>query len=135
MTLVIDASVAVAGLLVDRPDGPWSEGQLKQPAIVAPHVMLSEVAGALRWAELRGEITPSVAQAAHLDLLALEVELFPYELLGLRVWELRANITVADACYVALAEWLDAPLATLDRRLARAPGPRCRFLTPESAAL
>jgi len=35
-----------------------------------------------------------------------------------------------DACYVALAELLDAPLITLDRRLAQAPGPRCGFVTP-----
>ncbi len=38
-----------------------------------------------------------------------------------------------DACYVALAELLGAPLVTLDRRLTRAPGPRCVFLTPPEA--
>ena len=47
-----------------------------------------------------------------------------------RAWELRGSVTYADACYVALAELLDAPLITLDRRLAQAPGPRCAFLTP-----
>jgi len=47
-----------------------------------------------------------------------------------RVWQLRANVTPYDAWYVALAEALDVPLATLDLRLATAPGPRCRFLTP-----
>jgi hypothetical protein len=30
--------------------------------------------------------------------------------------------------YVAIAEALDAPLATLDGRLATAAGPRCQFL-------
>jgi predicted nucleic acid-binding protein len=39
-------------------------------------------------------------------------------------------VTYYDASYVALAEILDAPLVTLDRRPARAPGPRCAFLTP-----
>ncbi|HEY0128215.1 MAG TPA: hypothetical protein VGB40_03515 [Rubrobacteraceae bacterium] len=34
------------------------------------------------------------------------------------------NITVQDTAYVALAETLDAPLVTMDARLARAPGIR-----------
>ena len=37
-----------------------------------------------------------------------------------------------DAYYVALAEALDAPLVTLDRRLARAAGPVCRFIVADS---
>ena len=40
----------------------------------------------------------------------------------LRVWSLRDNLTAYDAAYVALAEALDAPLLTRDRRLASAPG-------------
>jgi len=42
-----------------------------------------------------------------------------------RCWELRDNLTIYDAAYVALAEALQAPLLTGDRRLARATGPRC----------
>ena len=42
-----------------------------------------------------------------------------------RCWELRENVTIYDAAYVALAEALQAPLLTGDRRLARASGPRC----------
>lgn len=44
-----------------------------------------------------------------------------------------ASVLVAalyDGTYVALAERLDAPLATLDQRLAGAPGTRSRFMTP-----
>ena len=44
-----------------------------------------------------------------------------------RAWELRANATVYDAVYVALAELLDAPLVTADGKLANAPGIRCRI--------
>ena len=43
-----------------------------------------------------------------------------------RCWELRDNVTVYDAVYVALAELLDAPLVTADGKLAKAPGIRCR---------
>lgn len=42
-------------------------------------------------------------------------------------FELRANVTAYDACYVALAEALDWPLCTADRRLSQAAGPRCRM--------
>jgi predicted nucleic acid-binding protein len=39
-----------------------------------------------------------------------------------RVWDLRNNITAYDAMYVALAEMLDAPLITRDKRLAASTG-------------
>jgi len=42
-----------------------------------------------------------------------------------RCWELRHNLTVYDAAYIALAEQLDVVLVTADRRLAAAPGTRC----------
>lgn len=38
-----------------------------------------------------------------------------------RIWALRDSFTAYDATYVALAEALDAPLLTLDARLAAAP--------------
>ena len=76
------------------------------------------------------ELTADAASLAHADLLALRIELFPYAPFASRVWELRDNVTCYDAWYVALAETLDAPLATLDVRLSRATGPRCRFQLP-----
>lgn len=75
-----------------------------------------------------------VADLAHRDLLRLPLELFPYDAVAGRVWELRASITPYDAAYVGLAELLGGPLATLDRRLARAPGTRCAFLLPPETA-
>lgn len=43
-----------------------------------------------------------------------------------RAYELRTNVTAYDAAYVPLAETLGCDLVTADRRLAGAPGPRCR---------
>lgn len=60
----------------------------------------------------------------------LRVLLLPYEPVGARVWELRRNVTAYDAGYVAVAEALDAAVATFDIALSRAAGPRCPFLTP-----
>ena len=63
--------------------------------------------------------------------MALELELHLFEPFSDRIWELRHNLTSYDAWYVALAESLDMPLATLDNRLAGTEGPKCRFLTPD----
>ncbi len=79
---------------------------------------------------MMGRLPQETVARAHDDLLTLIVELFPYEPLARRVWELRENVTPYDAWYVALAEELGVGLATLDRRLAQAVGPRCEFVTP-----
>ncbi len=129
MTLVVDASVVVASLTDGGPQGVWANELLIAEDLVAPHLMPAEAANSLRLAALLGDISHDSASLAHADLLALPVELAPYGPFATRVWELRANISTYDAWYVALAESLGASLATLDRRLMRAPGPRCKFTT------
>jgi predicted nucleic acid-binding protein len=130
MTLVLDASVVVAALIDSGPEGTWAEELLASDDLAAPHLMPVEAANILRLAALAGDVSQDSASMAHADLLALPVELFPYEPFAPRVWQLRAGVTAYDAWYVALAEELGVALATLDLRLARAPGPRCRFVTP-----
>ena len=58
--------------------------------------------------------------------------LMPFEVGNIlrRSAQLRDDLTMYDACYVALAEQLGVPLATLDRKLSRASGPRCEFKLP-----
>jgi predicted nucleic acid-binding protein len=128
--VVADASAVVA--VLDRTSrlGGWATGLLHGPQLVAPRVMPFEVGGALRRLELRGALDGLTATVAHGELIGLDVRLWPHRQLAGRAWELRGAVAYADACYVALAELLDAPLVTLDRRLAQAPGPRCAFLTP-----
>jgi predicted nucleic acid-binding protein len=130
VTLVVDASMAVAALIDTGTDGIWAEALLRSESLAAPGLMPAEVANILRRAQLVGDISSDVASIAHQDLLDLRVEFFPYEPFAARVWVLRENITCYDAWYVALAETLSAPLATLDGRLAKAPGTRCQFATP-----
>lgn len=130
MTVVVDASCVVAALVDGGGAGRWAEAQLVSTDLAAPHLMPVEVANVLRRAVLAGDVTPDIGSFAHGDLLSLPVTLFAYEPLADRVWELRTTVTAYDACYVALAELLDAPLATVDVRLARSTGPRCAFLTP-----
>jgi predicted nucleic acid-binding protein len=134
VTLVVDASAVVAALIDGGPAGRWAERLLTSDHLAAPHLMPVEAANILRRAALAGTIYQDSASLAHADLLALRVELFPYEPLADRVWELRGNVTAYDAWYVALAEVLDAPLATLDGRLSAAFGPECPFLVPPRPA-
>lgn len=130
MTLVVDASVVVAALVDGGADGQWSERQLVAEQLAAPHLMPVEAANILRRSALAGELSEDTASMAYADLLELRVALFPFQPLATRIWELRQNVTSYDAWYVALAESLDANLVTLDKRLARASGCRCKFLTP-----
>jgi len=130
VTAVVDASVVVAALTDDGPAGRWAEDLVASTPLAAPHLMPVEAANILRRAALAGDLSDDVASLAHADLGALVVGLFPYDLLAERIWELRGAVTTYDGWYVALAETLKAPLATLDARLTRAPGPRCRFISP-----
>jgi predicted nucleic acid-binding protein len=133
VTLVVDASMVVAGLTDGGANGRWAESLLAGDSLAAPHLMPVEAANILRRAALAGDISADVASMVHSDLLDLRVEFFPYQPCAARVWELRGNVTSYDGWYVAVAELLDAPLATLDGRLAKSPGLRCQFLLPPAA--
>lgn len=130
MTLVLDSSLMVAALVDAGPVGSWADQLLGTDHLCAPHLMPVEVANVLRRAAATGGISADAAALAHADLLDLRVELFSYEPYATRVWQLRDNVTAYDGWYVAVAESLGATLATLDRSLARAAGPRCPFATP-----
>ena len=132
MTIVADASVVVAALIDGGPDGVWAERLIASEPLLAPHLMLVEAGNILRRASIGRTVSDDIASLAYGDLLDLAVELFPFEPFAERIWELRQNVTVYDAWYVALAERFDLPLATLDGRLANAPGVRCTFRMPPS---
>lgn len=130
MTLVVDASLIVAALIDTGPVGAWATTLVAAEPLVAPHLMPVEVTNILRRSEAAGDITPDSATLALEDLLALPVDLVPYLPFAARVWQVRGNLTAYDAWYVAVAEGLNVALATLDARLARAPGLRCEVLLP-----
>lgn len=130
--MVVDASVIVAALIYSGPHGDWAEGVLAGGRPQAPEPLLAEVTNVLRRLERAKIISRSEANAAHDDLMQLDIELFPFAPFANRIWELRHNLTSYDAWYVALAEALGLPLATLDEPLSNSKGVACNFLTPAS---
>jgi len=133
VSAVVDASLLVAATSDAGAGGRWAEDIVSAGGLIAPHLALVEATNILRRFELEGRLSRMEAGAAARDLLLFDLELVPFTPFAERAWELRANVTSYDAWYVAVAEQLDLPLATLDGRLARATGPRCRFLLPPSA--
>jgi predicted nucleic acid-binding protein len=132
VSVVVDSSVIIAALIDTGPDGVWAEEVIDDQILCAPELVRVEVMNVLRRLERAEQITTAEANGAQEDLTQLEIEQFPFEPFSARVWELRHTVTSYDAWYVAVAEELGYPLATLDRRLARTAGPKCRFLTPDS---
>jgi predicted nucleic acid-binding protein len=122
---VIDASVAVS-VLADAEHAPWAEAQLSTAgadrSLWVPHLIDAEVGQALRREVAFGRLSEDRAGAALLDLTRMPFRRIDHIGLIQRAWELRHNFSFYDGLYVALAEGLDVPLVTLDRRLARAAG-------------
>jgi predicted nucleic acid-binding protein len=118
-------------LLMDSgPDGTWATETVGDAGIAAPDLAAYETANIIRRHELAGLVDSSAASQAHLDLQALAIDWWPYEMLGRRAWELRGNLSIYDGSYVALAELTRAPLCTLDRKINKAPGLRCEVRLP-----
>ena len=123
--IVVDASVAteaISGLGERNLD---AARRLVHGPLFAPHLLDIEVISALRSMLRRNEIVGAVAQRALHRLAILPINRVPHRPLFQRCWELRDNLSIYDASYVALAENLGATLLTSDQRLARSPGIRC----------
>lgn len=117
--IVLDAS-AVIELLMRTATGRRVEARVFSPAesLHAPHLIDVEVAQVLRRYVAAGAMVASRASEALADLRDLLLTRYRHDLMLERIWQLRDNLTAYDAAYVALAEALDAPLLTCDRKLA-----------------
>ena len=123
--LVIDASVLAVALLDDGPDGDVVRHRLRGEQLAAPALIDLEVASVWRGLVRGGHLDARRAALALTDLADLPIQRVAHTPLLVRCWELRENLTIYDAAYVALAEALQVTLLTGDRRLARATGPQC----------
>ena len=121
--IVLDASAAIewllqspAGIKIDKRIFSVSE------SLHVPHLLDIEVAQVFRRYVREKIIPPQRGREALEDLDGLPLSRYPHDFLITRVWELRSSLTAYDAVYVALAEALDAPLLTCDRKVASASG-------------
>jgi predicted nucleic acid-binding protein len=128
VSVAVDASMLVAAPADAGREGVWAESVLAHGDLVAPQLVRVEATNVLRRLERARLREPREADEARRDVLLLPLDLFPFVPLAERISELRRTVSSYDARYVALAEAIDAPLATLDRRLRRTSDPRCRFL-------
>jgi predicted nucleic acid-binding protein len=126
--IVIDASALLEALL-RTPAARAVEERLFEPeqTLHAPHLLDIEVAQVIRRYSANGEIGDARGRAALTDLADFPLHRYPHDFLLARVWDLQNNLTAYDAVYVALAEALQAPLLTRDRRLAAAAGHHARI--------
>jgi predicted nucleic acid-binding protein len=120
--IVIDASAAVAWLVQSESRPRLAARLLDAAERHAPAVFDLEVLATLRRMTSLDRLAASRAQAAVDATCSMALHRHDHAALLPRIWSLRRNVTPYDAAYVALAEALGAPLITLDRRLAAAPG-------------
>jgi predicted nucleic acid-binding protein len=125
--IVVDASVLATALADDSDDGRHARSRLSGERLSAPELIDLEVVSVFRRLCAADKLDPARARQAIGDLDALRLDRIPHRPLLQRCWELRHNVTVYDAAYVALAEILDATLVTADRRLVHASGATCVF--------
>jgi len=125
--IAVDASVVAVALADDGHDGDHARARLRGERLTAPELVDLEVTSVWRRQMREGAIDARRAALALADLAALPLRRASHRPLLARCWELRDNLTIYDASYVALAEALGVTLLTGDGRLARATGPRCHI--------
>lgn len=120
--LVVDTSAVLQALVALDPAPGLVDRLADDGDLHAPHLLDIEILHALRRLNALGELSDERAADARSDFRELAVMRYPHHDLSDRIWELRHNLTAYDAAFVALAETLEVPLITCDRRLGAAPG-------------
>lgn len=115
LPVVIDASAMVDLLL-----GRLSPTVIGAGPLFAPAHLDVEVVSALGRLHRAGDLSADEVDEMIEDLSMAPVGRIPVAPLGPHVWELRANLRLADAWYVAVSKVLDGALLTTDARLADA---------------
>ena len=119
MIVVVDASVAVKWF-IHEPDRPAARRLLEPDSrLVAPDLIVAEVASAMWKRAVAGESDPRQAPLMAASLPRFFTRLLPLVPLAARALEIAAELRhpVYDCFSLALAEREEAPLVTADRRL------------------
>lgn len=121
--IVVDAS-AVIEILLQSSLGRRVKAAIGAPdeSIHVPELIDLEILNVFRRFLLLRQVDVHRATEAIEDFGDMPLNRHGHTLLRSRAWELRAGLTACDAAYVALAEALDAPCVTCDRRMAASTG-------------
>lgn len=134
MTMVLDASVAVAAARSNEPDHAASKRLVErillgEATATVPSIFSIEVAAALA---RRGVESAAVVEyvTALDEVLAPVLTIGPRTAARIREVAIAARIRAADAVYVWLAARRGLPLCTLDRELATRAAAHCLIIVP-----
>lgn len=118
MTLVVDASVAAQWAL-SEPGTERAIALRSRDDLIAPSLIVAEIANALWKAERRGELKSADALAAMNTILIPFEALIPNEDLRQRALEIAIELDhpIYDCFYLALAERERCAMMTADKRL------------------
>jgi predicted nucleic acid-binding protein len=120
--IVIDASTVI-DFLTKAGELPGLVAVLaKEDELAAPALLGFEFGAVLRKQWMSGQISNEAVTQVSCDFWAMPIDFHALDPLYDRAWELRHNVTFYDAAYVALAEQLNVPLLTRDKRLAASSG-------------
>ena len=129
--IVVDASAITNVVLADDPDSHLA-ALAGTEELHAPALIDFEVANRVRGLLIAGKISERRARAAVDDFAELEIRRYPMTGALRAVIALATNFTAYDAAYLVLAQALQSPLHTADRRLvaARLLGVEVRLVRP-----
>lgn len=118
--VVVDASAGVELILATEVGKAAVARIAGNDPVTAAHFD-AEVLSALGRLARASEIAEEAVEGALARLARAPFARYPLAPLLAEAWSLRANVTLRDGLYVALARRLGAVLLTTDARLARAP--------------
>jgi predicted nucleic acid-binding protein len=104
----------------------WSQWDEKKQSIVAPSLLYYEVTNGLYRYQKQRFLSAVTVEIALQAALALPIELISDPQLHVRATLIASRFNLAaayDAHYLALAEWLEVDLWTMDKRLVKALEP------------
>lgn len=118
---MLDAS-AVVDFVLRFPRGSGVGRELRRAeGVGVPQHFDLEAMSALRKLESRGVVDGARARRAVRAVLSLRARRHDLRPLTTRIWQLRTNMTVYDAAYVALAATIGGTLVTTDPKWAGVP--------------
>lgn len=128
LTYVVDCSLVIDALSARKEDAVLRQLLSGPRMLHAPHHLDVEIASTVRGLAAGLKITGHRGEQMLADYSRLRITRHPVWPYHPRIWELRHNLGVYDAAYIALAEALGCELLTGDAKLKNAPGHRAKVI-------